>query len=68
MDLEEKEHPESDTEAPRRWPSGALDEIFTKIDAGELDLTGRRRSDVLWALLRDNRTWSTTTPTRAQAA
>jgi transposase len=28
----------------------------------------RRRIDVLWALLRDNRTWSTTPPTRAQAA
>ncbi len=28
----------------------------------------RRRIDVLWALLRDNRTWTTTPPTRAQAA
>jgi transposase len=28
----------------------------------------RRRVDVLWALLRDNRSWSTTPPTRAQAA
>jgi transposase len=28
----------------------------------------RRRTDVLWALLRDNRTWTATAPTRAQAA
>jgi len=28
----------------------------------------RRRIDVLWALLRDNRTWTTAPPTRAQAA
>lgn len=28
----------------------------------------RRRIDVLWALLRDNRTWNTNPPTRAQAA
>lgn len=28
----------------------------------------RRRTDVLWALLRDNRTWTATPPTRAQAA
>ena len=28
----------------------------------------RRRIDVLWALLRDNRTWTATPPTRAQAA
>ena len=28
----------------------------------------RRRIDVLWALLRDNRTWSTTPPEAAQAA
>ena len=28
----------------------------------------RRRIDVPWALLRDNRTWSSTPPTRAQAA
>lgn len=28
----------------------------------------RRRTDVLWALLRDNRTWTAAPPTRAQAA
>jgi len=28
----------------------------------------RRRTDVLWALLRDNRTWTPTPPPRAQAA
>ena len=28
----------------------------------------RRRIDVLWALLRDNRTWTATPPSRAQAA
>ena len=28
----------------------------------------RRRIDVLWALLRDNRTWTATAPARAQAA
>lgn len=28
----------------------------------------RRRIDVLWALLRDNRTWSPTAPPLAQAA
>lgn len=28
----------------------------------------RRRTDVLWALIRENRTWSTTPPARAQAA
>jgi len=28
----------------------------------------RRRIDVLWALLRDNRTWTATPPTKAQAA
>ena len=29
---------------------------------------GRRRVDVLWALLRDNRTWTTAPPPLAQAA
>jgi hypothetical protein len=28
----------------------------------------RRRIDVLWALLRDNRTWDTAPPATAQAA
>lgn len=28
----------------------------------------RRRIDVLWALLRENRTWTADPPTRAQAA
>ncbi len=28
----------------------------------------RRRIDVLWALLRDNRIWTATPPARAQAA
>lgn len=28
----------------------------------------RRRIDVLWALLRDNRTWTAAPPTKARAA
>jgi putative transposase len=41
MDLVAGEHPRSGAEvAAQMAASGALDEIFSKIDAGELDLTG----------------------------
>ncbi len=41
MDLVAEEQPRSDAEvAAQMAASGALDDIFSKIDAGELDLTG----------------------------
>ena len=41
MDLVAEEEPRSGAEvAAQMAASGALDEIFSKIDAGELDLTG----------------------------
>lgn len=55
MDLVAEEEPRSGAEvAAQMAASGVLDEIFSKIDAGELDLTGTRASSPGWSRLRSS--------------